>query len=214
MRPSIQTALVLTAGALTAGCSSLLTSNAPAETVYRLEAPAVPTSGSGDGPSIGLRVRATPGLDTDRLLRSEGATLKPYADARWADNLPEVLAAVLRTVLEDSGRFGRVSGEPGPRSDWQLELEVHAFFATAAGQGAAAPSLDVALRGYLQCDGRTFPVRIESRAQASQNRLWPIVAGFQSAVDSASVMLLNQLSGRCGDADGSVPPPQGADDRA
>ena len=191
--------LAAASATLTSGCSSLLTSDVPPETVYWLES-SVPsaTRATADAPSLTLRLRAAPGLDTDRLLiRGPGATLNSYAGARWADNLPDVLGSVFRTVLEDSGYFRQVStAGSGAGTDWSLDLELHAFFAVV-GETRTSPSIEMAIRGYLACDGSTAPIRIKSTATAANGRLTAIAAGFQSAVDAGAATLLEQLSRLC-----------------
>ena len=199
MRGFVSTVLALAIAVSSAGCSSLLTSDVPAETVFWLEpyaAPRVPQAGL--APSITVRVTAAPGLDVDRLLvRGPGATLSPYAGARWADRIPEVLSILIRTVLEDSGSFGRVAASAaGARSDWTLDLEARAFYAVATAD-EAAPTIAVQLRGYLQCDGRDVPIRLTSEVRATENTLTRIVAGFQLAVDQAAMELLRQMRAGC-----------------
>jgi ABC-type uncharacterized transport system auxiliary subunit len=189
--------LIAACAASSSGCSSLLTSDVPPETVYWLEPPDFSvTAASADAPRLTLRLRAAPGLDTDRLLiRGPGATLNSYAGARWADNLPDVLASVFRTVLEDSGYFRQVS-TTGARTDWNLDLELHAFFAVV-GEGHSSPMAEMAMRGYLACDGNTMPIRIASTAAAHDDTLTAIAAGFQDAVNAAAAALLDRLSGQC-----------------
>jgi len=180
-------------------CSSLLTSDAPAETVYWLEAPEVGGGASIDGsPSVTVRVAAAPGLNSDRLLvRGPGATLNPYAGARWADDIPTVLETLIRTVLEDSGGFSRVSSSTtGVRSDWTLDLELRAFFAVMAAEGAP-PSIEMEVRGYLDCAGSDGPIRIAAATRATENTLTRITEGFQAAVDIAAGELMNHIAERC-----------------
>jgi cholesterol transport system auxiliary component len=185
--------------ALSAGCSSLLTSDVPPDTVYWLEAFEVPRSAPIDGaPSITVRFTAAPGLDGDRVLvRGPGATLKSYAGARWADRVPEVLNALVRTVLEDSGRFSRVSSSTsGVRADWVLDLELRAFYAVLTTEGSS-PTIEVEIRGYLECPSRDLPIRIASQVSVSANTLTSIAEGFQNAVDMSAMQLMDQLAGRC-----------------
>lgn len=199
MRRSALLACLLIAVAASPGCSSLLTSDAPPEIAYWLEAPEVTSSAPTDGgPSVTVRFTAAPGLDVDRLLvRGPGATLNSYAGARWADNIPEVLDALIRTVLEDSGRFSRVSSSAsGVRSDWILELELRAFFAVVTAE-ETPPRIEMEIRGYLACQGRESPIRIASQASASGNTLTRIAEGFQTAVDISAMELMDQITGRC-----------------
>lgn len=200
MRPCVLSALVLILVAMSAGCTSLLTSDAPPENIYWLEPPnPAPRSTQVAGPaSISVQIAAAPGLDTDRLLiRGPGAILNSYAGARWADNIPEVLDTLIRTVLEDSGRFSRVaSGSTGNRSDWVLDLELRAFFAVVALE-SEPPTIEMELRGYLECPDRELPIRVASQARVSENTLTTIAAGFQSAVDTSVIELLDQIPRRC-----------------
>jgi ABC-type uncharacterized transport system auxiliary subunit len=196
LRAALSASLII---AVAPGCSSLFTSDAPPETVYWLEAFEVPRSTPIDGaPSIAVGFTAAPGLDGDRVLvRGPGATLNSYARARWADRVPEVLSTVVRTVLEDSGRFSRVSSSTsGVRSDWVLDLELRAFYAVVTAEGAP-PTIEVEIRGYLECRGREVPIRIASQASTSANTLTGIAEGFQTAVDMSAMELMDQITGPC-----------------
>ncbi len=200
MRPCVPSISVLMLVAMSAGCASMLTSDAPPESVYWLEAPsAVPRSTQAAGAtSIRVRIAAAPGLDTDRLLiRGPGAILNSYAGARWTDNAPEVFDTLIRTALEDSGRFSRVaSGRSGGLADWTLDLELRAFFAVLASE-SSPPTIEIEFRGYLQCADAEVPIRIANRAPVAQATLTAIVEGFQSAVDSSLRELLGELSASC-----------------
>ena len=200
MRPCVPSISVLMLVAMSAGCASMLTSDAPPESVYWLEPlTPVPRSTQVSGPtSIRVRIAAAPGLDTDRLLiRGPGAILNSYAGARWTDNAPEVFDTLIRTALEDSGRFSRVaSGRSGGLADWTLDLELRAFFAVLASE-SSPPTIEIEFRGYLQCADAEVPIRIANRAPVAQTTLTAIVEGFQSAVDSSLRELLGELSDSC-----------------
>lgn len=123
--------------------------------------------------------------------------MNSYAGARWTDNAPEVFDALIRTTLEDSGRFSRVaSGRSGRLADWTLDLELRAFFAVLA-SGSSPPTIEIELRGYLQCAEVAVPIRIANQAPVSRITLTAIVEGFQSAVDSSLRALLDQLPDAC-----------------
>ncbi len=200
MRPRVLSVSVLILVALSAGCTSLLTSDAPPERIFWLESRnAAPRSTQTAGPiSISVRVAAAPGLDTDRLLiRGPGALLSSYAGARWADNAPEVFDTLIRTALEDSSRFGRVaSGRSGGLADWTLDLELRAFYAVVASE-SSLPTINIEFRGSLQCTEAEVPIRVTSQAPVSQATLTAIVDGFQRAVDSSLRELLDQLPETC-----------------
>ena len=200
MRPCALLASALILMTVSAGCASMLTSDVPPENIYWLEPPnPIPRSTDvADPTSIRVKVAAAPGLDTDRLLiRGPGAILNSYAGARWTDNAPEVFDALIRTTLEDSGRFSRVaSGRSGRLADWTLDLELRAFFAVLASE-SSPPTIEIEFRGYLQCAEVAVPIRIANQAPVSRVSLTAIVEGFQSAVDSSLIALLNQLPDTC-----------------
>lgn len=180
------------------GCGSMLTSNEPPETVFWLESLESPTDPPGVGDlSIGVHVAAAPGLDTDRLLiRDTGATLNHYEGARWADYAPEVLESLIRSALEDSGRFSKVSSEIAGSADWSLELELRAFFAVLKGD-SALPTIHLGLRGYVNCQSTESPLRIASKAPVLENNLSTIVAGFQQVADEGISTLVEQVLVSC-----------------
>ncbi len=181
------------------GCSSMLTSDAPPDTTYWLEPAPIPAleGANGGKPSIRVMVSAAPGLDVDRILvRGPGTTLNAYAGARWADNIPDVVETLVRAALEDSGRFGLVAAaRSGTRAAWELDLEVRAFYAVAAG---ALPTVELRLRGYLVCPGRVQPVRVDASREARANTLTAITAAFQSVVNEGLAAVVEQLPASCG----------------
>ena len=201
MRPCTASALMLTLAATSAGCASMLTSDAPPESVYWLEPPN-PISRSTDvaraNTSIRVEIDAAPGLDSDRLLiRGPGAILNSYAGARWADNAPEVIDTLIRTALEDSDRFSRVaSSTSAGLTDWVLDLELRAFYAVLTSE-SSPPTIEVEFRGYLRCMNGEVSLRIANQARVSQITLTAIVEGFQSAMDSSLRDLIGQLPDRC-----------------
>lgn len=200
MRSCTLSVLTLILGATSAGCTSMLSSDAPGETVYWLEAPnPIPRSTEvANSTSIRVQITAAPGLDSNRLLiRGPGAILNSYAGARWADNAPDVLDTLIRTALEDSGRFSRVtSNTSGVLADWTLDLELRAFYAVLTSE-SSPPTIQIEFRGYLQCMDEEVPIRIANQAPVSQVTLTAIVAGFQDAVDSSLRELDRQLPDAC-----------------
>lgn len=202
MRSCAASALMLIT-VMSAGCASMLTSDAPLENVYWLEPPnPIPSSTEvTSSTSIRVQLAAAPGLDTDRLLiRGPGAILNSYAGARWADNAPEVFDTLIRTALEDSGRFSRVaSSTSGGIADWTLDLELRAFFAVRASE-SLPPTIEIEFRGYLQCMGAEVPIRVANQAPVSRVTLTAIVEGFQGVVDSSLRELVAQLPDECPDS--------------
>ena len=181
-----------------AACSGLLNSNQPAERVYWLEPLLVQQAVVTDSsqPSLAVSVSAAPGLDTDRLLILEpGARLNHYAAARWPDNIPEVLESLLRTTLESTGRFSRLTRGPTSRSvDWALELEVRELYTLAN-----ARRVHMVLSGYVSCGASDYAIAMQATAGIDDDRLSEIVAAYQHALNEVSRQLVAQLAEACND---------------
>ncbi len=196
-RPTfLATIVVLSCGI--AACSGMFTSNQPAERVYWLEPFIVQQAVVSDSsqPSLAVSVSAAPGLDTDRLLILEpGARLNHYAAARWPDNIPEVLESLLRTTLESTGRFSRLTRGPASRSmDWALELEVRELYTLAN-----ARRVHMVLSGYVSCGASDHAIAMQATAGIDDDRLSEIVAAYQHALNEDSRQLVAQLAEACND---------------
>jgi ABC-type uncharacterized transport system auxiliary subunit len=81
---------------------------------------------------VSLNVTVVPGLDTDQILTlSRSSKLKPYAGARWVDNLPELGTSLVARTLDASGRFDVQPGlSKGSSGKCILNLEFQKFFAS------------------------------------------------------------------------------------
>ncbi len=181
-----------------AACSGILNSNQPAERVYWLEPLLVQQAVVTDSsqPSLAVSVSAAPGLDTDRLLILEpGARLNHYAAARWPDNIPDVLESLLRTTLESTGRFSRLTRGPISRStDWALELEIRELYTLAN-----ARRVRMVLSGYVSCGASDYAIAMQATAGIDDDRLSEIVAAYQHALNEVSRQLVTQLAEACND---------------
>ncbi len=180
-----------------AACSGLLDSDQPAARVYWLEALVVQQAVVADAslPSLAVSVAAVPGLDTDRLLiLGPGARLNHYAAARWPDNIPEVLESLLRTTVESTGRYSRVTAGSTSRStDWALELEVRELYTLAN----ASENVRMMLSGYVSCRASDHAIAIQATVGIDDNRLSQIVAAYQQALHEVSRQLVTQLAEAC-----------------
>ncbi len=178
----------------------MLDSNQPAERVYWLDPLVVQQAAVRDGalPSLTVIVSASPGLDTDRLLILEpGARPNHYAAARWPDNNPEVLEALLRTTLESTGRYSRVTaGQTYRSADWELELEVRELY-TLANASEDVDSVRMVLNGYIGCPESDHAIALRADVGIEDNRLSQIVAGYQQALHEISRQLVVQLAESC-----------------
>jgi len=182
---------------LVSACSGLTRSDKPATKTWWLK----PLTGISQEsalasvPKVDLSVGVVPGLDSDRILTlSSDAELNNYGAARWADNLPELMASLIGRTLQATGSFSVVSGSAvGAHQDCDLALEVREFFAEigSAGQSFA---VKVALDGQYLC-GSATPVAIHVRASVpiQAERMSSIVAAFQQGLDMAMRDLLEQL---------------------
>jgi cholesterol transport system auxiliary component len=188
---------LLASSCLLFACSNLTRSDKPAVTTWWLK----PYSGSpaasvAEPPvQVALTVTAIPGLDSDQILTlSADAELKPYAGARWAEYLPELVTSLLGRSLEASGRFevqSEWAGAGPQRCDLQLQLTE--FFAESDPGGSSAV-VNVAAKGHFYC-GSAAPVAIAADASvpADGNRMNVIVAAFQQALDRVTKQILDKI---------------------
>ena len=197
LRPTFLAGVVVLSCGI-AACSGMLDSKQPAERVYWLEPLIVQHSvvTGNSRPSLVVSVTAAPGLDTDRLLILEpGARLNHYAAARWPDNIPEVLESLLRTTLESTGQFSRLTRGPTSRStDWALELEVRELYTLAN-----ARRVHMVLSGYVSCGASDYAIAMQGTAGIDDNRLSEIVAAYQHALNEVSRQLVAQMAEACSD---------------
>jgi ABC-type uncharacterized transport system auxiliary subunit len=185
---------------LLTACAGVLTSEQPPRQNYLLrpyEATAAPAGGAAQ-PELLLQLAVIPGLDTDRVLAlGADARLNHYANARWPDHLPEVLASVLRRALESSGRFGSVEiAATGAADAWSLALEVREFYGLQDA-GGMTTSVRVGLAGRLACGGAAHELRVAESVPVAEERLAPVVAAHQAALDSVTRQLLERMQALC-----------------
>lgn len=196
--------LVLLPLMLFTACAGVLTSEQPARQNYLLrpyEATAAPADGAAR-PGLLLQLDVVPGLDTDRILALDAdARLNHYANARWPDHLPEVLASVLRRSLESSGRFGSVEvAAAGAPDAWTLELELREFYGIRDAGGMTS-SVRAGLAGHLACGGETHALSAAESAPVAEERLATVVAAHQAALDGVTRQLLERIHALCAAAE-------------
>jgi ABC-type uncharacterized transport system auxiliary subunit len=185
---------------LLAGCGNVLTSEQPARHHYLLSpyeaSPAQIRQET--GPELTLSLAAIPGLDTDRILAlGVDARLNHYANARWPDHLPEVLASVIRRSLEATGRYAAVrEAEPGATDGWALDLEVREFYGIQDASGATT-AVRVALAGTLACGGATHALHLSAATPVAEVRLAAVVAAHQAGLDGVTRQLIGRIEALC-----------------
>ena len=181
-------------------CSGLMTSDKPARQIYLLE-PYTGYTGADAGetwPLLVISVSAVPGLDTDHVqaLHTD-ARLIQYANARWTDNLPEVLTSIMRRSLASTGRFEAVKITSGSGTDyWKLKLEVQQFYGILdAAEGTS--SVKVHFEGNLLCHDQDHQLRLNASESVQGDRLVAVVRAHQQALDDASRQLMDQIIDNC-----------------
>jgi cholesterol transport system auxiliary component len=173
---------------LLAGCGGLR-SGKQVEQIYVLHVGAS-TPGTDPAPGV-LRVarpEVQPGLDTDHIvLTRAGNELDYFADSRWGESLPRVLAAFATESLARSGMFQTVvaAGRGSVPSDYELLLTARHFEAEYVGSAVQAHVVfDCALitgnprRVLGRCDADVVEA-------AGENRMSDIVAALQRAAQKA-----------------------------
>ena len=188
---------LLASSCLLFACSSLTRSDKPAVTTWWLKPYSASPAANIAEPRapVALSVTAIPGLDSDQILTlSADAELKPYAGARWAEYLPELVTSLFGRSLEASGRFDVQSewaGAGPQRCDLQLQLTE--FFAELDSGGSSAV-VNVAAKGHFYC-GSAAPVAFTADASVpvDGNRMNVVVAAFQQALDSVTKQILDKI---------------------
>ena len=182
---------VMLCGAVLAGCSGLRSSR-PAEQVYVLHASPAAAAPAQAIPGV-LRVprpEVHPGLDTSRIALTRADNEMDYfADSRWGESLPKVLAAFAVESVSGLGLFETVVGAEAAavQGDFDLLLTVRRFEADyAAGTPVARAAFDCVLLGGA-------PRRVLGRCDAAaeepvgENRLGLIVGSLERAAQKALV---------------------------
>jgi ABC-type uncharacterized transport system auxiliary subunit len=185
---------------LLAACSGVMDSKQPARQQYML----IPFSTSADapgalqGPELSLAVSAVPGLDSDRVQALSGdARLNHYANARWPDHLPEVLASVMKRSLAASGHFSAVEEGTRAKDDgWLLVLEVQQFYGIQNASGNTS-SVIVEMAGSVECNDRRGSFTLSDSNPVADERLSAVVAAHQQGLDDVTRQLLEQISKTC-----------------
>lgn len=198
-RKTIVTGMLLTTSIVTA-CGGILTSQSPAKQVYLLEPWAAATSTPVNDPltTLVFSVSAVPGLDTDRILAlGSDAQLNHYANARWADHLPEVLTSVIRRSLASTNQFAAVTAaQAADGSDWMVRLEVQQFYGIQHVAGVTS-SVKVLFEGSLLCNDNEQGIMLTANKAVGQERLSTVVAAHQQALDDVTRQLLDNIQRNC-----------------
>jgi len=179
---------VMLCAAALAGCGGLKSSR-PAEQVYVLHAaPSAAASQPVAGVLRVLRPEAQPGLDTSRIALTRASNeLDYFADSRWGESLPRVLAAFAVESMVHTGNFQTVvdTATTSVMGDFDLLLTARHFEAAYGGDlPTARVALDCVLLGGAP---RRVLGRCDAQADepAGENRLGAIVAALERAAQKA-----------------------------
>jgi ABC-type uncharacterized transport system auxiliary subunit len=200
MKRISQIIALLALSALITACSGFLSSETGARQHYLLQ-PYSGYSGADTGdawPVLVLSVSAVPGLDTDHVQAlGTDARLIQYANARWADFLPEVLTSIMRRSLASTGQFESVkTSHSGGSNQWTLDLEVQQFYGILDSADQTS-SVRVRFEGNLSCNDQDHQLQLNASEPVRTNNLEAVVRAHQQALDEASGQLMDHFIDFC-----------------
>ncbi|MEP7243062.1 MAG: ABC-type transport auxiliary lipoprotein family protein [Gammaproteobacteria bacterium] len=185
-----------------AGCSGGLHSDGPAMQIYVLRA-ASTASSTADAKTAAAastlqlpRPSADPGLSTEliTLVRTD-RRMDYFSGSRWAAQLPDIVETLAIDTLRASGAWSAVHESPSPFvSEYVLQIDIRRFEADYT-EGGEAPKVHVVLDCTLaRRVGRELVTNFvaEGVAQASENRMGPVVAAFEKAATEALATLADR----------------------
>ena len=196
--PTARLATLLACACL-AACTGVLESGKPARQVYLLHTPSTPASATeATHPSLLISVTAVPGLDSDRIMAlGQDARLVPIANTHWPDHMPEVFTSIVRRYLSESRQFRSVreGGIPRP-GEWQLELELQAFYGLLDAEGNATSVL-LKMEGLVRCGGTEHVLRITEETAVDSTTAASLVAAHQRVINAAVQGLPGRITTDC-----------------
>lgn len=171
----------------------------PAPTFYTLNAPAVSAEA---GPQVAAQLVveefSTPAaLDTTRIVVQPSENeIAYYANTRWADRSPRMIASLLVETIASSGHFAAVLGpDSSARMDLALVGDIRSFAAyreAAAGFGQETTKVRVVLyMRLLRARDRSIIASREFSAEASAGSG---MANVIAAYDAALGTVLTEVS--------------------
>lgn len=191
MMPINMTRRIALLGAIStlSGCGALGALNTAAVPMNTYDL--APAAGSEAGPRSAAKLliarpEASAALATDRIMvRSDGATITYLPDARWADEAPLVLQALLVRSIAGTGRIGYVGrSEGGPVPDAALLVRMDAFEVIVAPGGEVSIRVEIDLTMVNDRDQRVLGRQSFAQAANAANDGPPaITAAFQAALN-------------------------------
>lgn len=191
MRPMMMTRrfALLGGAASLGGCTALTSLNTAATPLNTYDL--IPASGPAGGRRSGrtllvARPDAAAAIATDRIMIKPSPLAITYLpDARWADDLPEVMQSLLIRSIAGTGRLGYVGpGEGGPVPDVALLTRLDAFQAEVTGD-VLNVTVDMTLTLLRDRDQRVIASRVwRQTAPAADDSPAAVVAAFQAALNT------------------------------
>ncbi|MDP5085585.1 MAG: ABC-type transport auxiliary lipoprotein family protein [Yoonia sp.] len=181
---------LLGASAMLGGCSAVSALNASAQPLdtYDLSPAVGGQSGGGSARTLLVaRPEAPAALATDRIMiKPDPASITYLPDARWSDEAPLVLQALLIRSLSAAGRLGYVGrSDGGPVPDRVLLVRIDVFQVDVTPDGRLVAGIACTLTVLNDRDQRVIGSRnFAQSAEAAGDDPAAIVAAFQTVVDS------------------------------
>ena len=194
IRAAARAGLVAAAAVLLSGCISLFPKSDPAQ-LYRFGAAQADQIAQ---PGPGLIARGPIGFDssaaTDRILTVTGNDAAYIESARWVSSAPVLFEEAVSRAFESTPGAPRLVGRGSiVRATHILNLDVQAFEARYDQGPEAAPQVVVRIRATLvnPVDRTVAGEQLfTATRRASENRVGPIVAAFDGAVQDALAKLV------------------------
>jgi len=188
----MRTLILAALAALAAGCFGGLKDEAPAPHIYRVNAPALPQGAPLPVDLLVIVEGTAPGLDGTGIAgRWPGNRLDYLAGARWAEDVPTVVASALVESLEGTGRARSVQGDLGRfRATHTIVVEVRRFDADYTGGGLPVAEVALSVTIGRASDRRALAAFTVSASEtATENRQSTVVAALDAAFAKATAEL-------------------------
>jgi cholesterol transport system auxiliary component len=198
---SLRFGAVLSTALMCTACGSLFESDIPAATRYVLAAvppAASPSTTAASEVDLAIsRPDVAPGLDTEGVAVLRGRQLDYYRAAKWGGTVTEVVQALLINSFQDQHLFRSVVAEQTRVSgDYIFDVDVRDFQAEyAAGDGPPVAHVTIIGRLIRLADREMIStVSATASKAATENRMGPVAAAFESAAQQVALELANKTA--------------------
>jgi len=195
-----------------AGCVTLFPKTVPAQ-LYRFQV-AAPNTAPAPDPGAVISISRAPtsfdrGAESDQILTATGDQVAYISGARWVAPAASLFDEAESQAFDQSASRVRLArrGEL-VNAPVNLRLDVGAFEARYLDGPTAPPTVVVRIRAIITrtADRKVLAVRnFESLKPASDNRVGPIVAGFDAALSDALDQIVSWTDAQAQSPTASVP---------